>query len=76
VPIDATDEHRRREDAEDRVGGAAFEREPAAEQPGTRPATAAVQAAMLVERRGGEEFLELYCRRGWIVAQPVPLTGR
>jgi hypothetical protein len=75
VAVDATDEHRRREDAEDRVG-AAFERQPAAEQPGTRPAAAVVQAAMLVERRGGEELLELGCRRGWVVARPVPLTGR
>src|SRR5215208_5620150 len=76
VAVDAADEHPRREEAQDRVGSAALEREPAAEQPGPRPAAAVAQPAVFVGWRAGEELLELYCRGGWIVAQPMPPPGR
>jgi hypothetical protein len=76
VPIDAADEHPRREDAQDRVGGAALEREPAAEQPGPRPVAAVAQPAVLVGWRAGEELLELGRAGSWVVAQPMPPPGR
>jgi hypothetical protein len=71
VAVDAADEHPRREDAQDRVGGAALEREPAAEQPGPRPVAAVAQPAVLVGWRAGEELLELGRAGSWVVAQPM-----
>ena len=46
------------------MGGAPFEREPAAERSGARPAAAVVQPAALVEWGAGKELIELGRRRG------------
>ena len=57
------------------MGGATFERVPAAEQAGPRPVAAVAQTAVLAGWRAGEEFLELGRAGGWVVAQPVPPPG-
>src|SRR5205085_5455324 len=55
---------------------AAVECDPAAEQAALPPAAPVVKAAVLIERRHGEDLLQLGRRSARIVAQPMPRSSR